>query len=479
MSSVTYPQSDAETLNDCLASQRAAFLRDGPPTLAERRSHLKKLRAAILARKQEIEQALIADFGNRARHETAIMEIMTVVQGIDYLLANLRRFTRPQKRVVPLHFQPAKAYVTYQPLGVVGIMSPWNYPLALALMPLATAIAAGNRAMIKPSEMAPASSELMTQMLSEIFTVDEVAVFTGDATVGAAFSKLPLDHLFFTGSTQVGRLVMKAASENLVPVTLELGGKSPVIIAPDHPLDHAAREIAQGKLANCGQTCVAPDYVLVHENQIDQFLNAYDQAVRQFYPTGPLSDQYTSIINDQHFRRLSSLVDDARSKKARVVEVGINPLEAKQRAHTLPPMVVLDVSDDMSIMHEEIFGPVLPVVTYRDIDGAIAYVNARPRPLALYYFGDESGDRHKVMTQTTSGNVTINTTMLHYALDDLPFGGVGPSGIGAYHGMEGFRSMSHAKGTLVLRRWNMSSLLKPPFGTLTNLILKVMLRESK
>ncbi|MCB5191526.1 coniferyl aldehyde dehydrogenase [Methylobacillus arboreus] len=476
MSFPTDLQPEVGLLNDCLLRQRAAFLKESPPTLAERRAKLKKLRGAILARKPEIERALIADFGNRASHETAIMEVMTMIQGIDYLHANLRRFMRPQKRHVPLPFQPANAYVAYQPLGVIGIMSPWNYPIALALMPLATAIAAGNRAMIKPSEMTPVSSSLITQMLGEIFTVEEVAVFTGDATVGAAFSKLAFDHLFFTGSTQVGRMVMKAASENLVPVTLELGGKSPVIIAPNHPLEHAAREIAQGKLANCGQTCIAPDYVMVHESQADQFLQAYDHAVRKFYPAGPLSDQYTSIINEHHFRRLSSLVDDARDKKARVVEVGINPHEAVQRPHSLPPVVVLDVSDEMSIMQEEIFGPLLPVVTYQDIEGAIAFVNARPRPLALYYFGDDNDDRQKVMTRTTSGNLTINTTILHYALDDLPFGGVGPSGIGAYHGVEGFKSMSHAKGTLVFRRWNMSNLLKPPFGTLADLVLKVMLR---
>jgi len=476
MSSITYLQSDAVTLNACLASQKAAFLRDGPPTLAQRQANLKKLRGAVLARKEEFESALIADFGNRARHETAIMEIMTVIQGIDYLNGHLRRFMRPQKRHVPLPFQPARAYVAYQPLGVIGIMSPWNYPMALALMPLATAIAAGNRAMIKPSEMTPVSSDLLTRMLGEIFSTDEVAVFTGNAAVGAAFSKLPFDHLFFTGSTQVGRHVMKAASENLVPVTLELGGKSPVIIAPDHPLEHAAKEIAHGKLANGGQICVSPDYVMVHESQADQFLKAYDKAVRELYPTGPLSDQYTSIINEHHYKRLSNLIEDARSKKAGVVEVGVNPQDAKQRAHTIPPTVVFDVSDDMSIMREEIFGPVLAVMTYREIDDAIVHINTNPRPLALYYFGDNNADRQKVMTRTTSGNVTINTTIMHYALDDLPFGGVGASGMGTYHGIEGFQSMSHAKGTLEFGRWNMSSVLKPPFGRMADFILKAVLR---
>lgn len=465
------------TLNHTLANQRAAFLKAGPPSLAERREKLNKLRSAVLDRKQDFEQALMADFGNRSRHETAIMEIMTVVQGIDYLSSNLRRFMRPQRRHVPMNFQPASAHVSYQPLGVIGIMAPWNYPAALSLMPLATAIAAGNRAMIKPSEITPATSNLVEKILGEIFPQDEVAVFQGDASVGAAFSGLPFDHLFFTGSTSVGRHVMKAASENLVPVTLELGGKSPVLVAPGHPIEHAARQVAQGKLANCGQTCVAPDYMLVPESQAEGFIKAYDAAVREFYPEGPLSDQYTSIINENHFKRISSLVEDARQKKAKVVEVGISPLDAKKRAHTLPPIVLMNVSDDMSVMQEEIFGPVLPIVTYRDIDDAIAYINARPRPLALYYFGDDKADRERVMTRTTSGNVTINTTMLHYALDDLPFGGVGPSGMGAYHGIEGFRAMSHAKGTLVARRWNMSRLLvTPPFGAVANFILKTVLR---
>jgi coniferyl-aldehyde dehydrogenase len=468
---------DKLSLNDALDIQRAAFLKEGPPSIAQRLSNLNKLRSAVLSHKTQFEDALVADFGNRSRHETAIMEIMVVIQGIDYLKSNLRKFMRPQRRHVPMNFQPARAYVTYQPLGVIGIMAPWNYPVALSLMPLATAIAAGNRAMIKPSEITPTTSDLMEKILLETFPINEVAVFQGDTSVGIEFSKLPFDHLFFTGSTQVGRHVMKAASENLVPVTLELGGKSPVLVSPSHPIEHAAKQVAQGKLANCGQTCVAPDYMLIHESQIDQFTKAYDEAVREMYPNGVLSEQYTSVVNHNHFDRISSLIEDARMKKAKVLEVGIRPQEAKSRAHTLAPTLLVDVTDDMSVMQEEIFGPVLPIVTYREIDDAITYVNARPRPLALYYFGNNDDDRQKVVTRTTSGNVCINTTIMHFALDDLPFGGIGSSGMGAYHGIEGFQSMSHAKGTLVTGRWNMSSLLtKPPFGTIANFILKTMLR---
>lgn len=463
-------------LDQILAHQRTAFLRDGPPSLNQRRADLKKLKKAILTRRSEIEDVLNADFGHHSQHETAIMEIVPLIQGIDYLHRNLRRFMRPTRRHVAPHFQFGSARIEYQPLGVIGIMAPWNYPFSLALMPLATAIAAGNRAMIKPSEFAPATSDLLARMLAEIFPQEQVAVVTGDAAVGAAFSALPFDHLIFTGSTPVGRAVMKAASDNLVPVTLELGGKSPVIVAKGHALDHVAAGIAYGKLANSGQTCIAPDYALVHEDEIGAFTAAYDQAVASLYPNGPASEDYTFIINDRHYARLTGLVDDARAKGARILEVGRKPGDASSRPHTLAPMIVLDAKDDMRIMQEEIFGPVLPILPYRDIDEAIAYVNARPRPLGLYYYGRDGEDRRKVLNRTTSGNVTINGTLMHYAQDDLPFGGVGPSGMGAYHGIEGFRALSHAKGIFEQGRWNGANLLHAPFGRLAETILKLMLR---
>ena len=461
---------------DRLATQRAAFLRDGTPTLAQRRADLLKLKSAILGRQAEIEAALRQDFGHRSTHETAIMEILPVIQGINYQRRHLRRWMRPERRHVPITFQPARAWVAYQPLGVIGIMSPWNYPVSLALMPLATAIAAGNRAMIKPSEFTPASSALLVDLVTKTFGPEQVAVVTGDDSVGKDFASLPFDHLVFTGSTPVGRAVMRAASENLVPVTLELGGKSPVIIEPGHSLAHAATAIAYGKLANSGQTCIAPDYVLVHQDALDPFVRAFDQAVRVLYPAGPASTDYTSVVNERHFQRLHALLDDARSKGARVQELGANPADAGARPHHIAPTIVLGATEQMRIMQEEIFGPVLPVIGYRDLDEAIAYINARPRPLALYYFGSHTASRNKVLASTTSGNVTVNNTLMHYAQDDLPFGGVGPSGIGAYHGIEGFKALSHAKGVYRQGTWNMSSLLRPPFGRLSTLILKSMLR---
>lgn len=470
------PVQTTPSLEDVLARQRAAFLTDGTPTLAQRRADLKKLRALVIARRKEIEDALDADFGHRSRHETAVMEILALVQGIDYLRKNLRRFMAPSRRHVALPFRSASAHVEYQPLGVIGIMAPWNYPLGLALMPLATAIAAGNRAMIKPSEFTPLTSELLKALLAEAFSEDQVAVVTGGPAVGAAFAALPFDHLLFTGSTQVGRAVMKAASDNLVPVTLELGGKSPVIVARGHANERTVSSIAYGKLANAGQTCVAPDYVMVHADDKDTFAAAYDRAVRALYPEGPASDDYTSIVNERHFDRLRGLVDGARAKGARVVTVGAKAESGKTRPHTLAPTLVLDVTDDMALMQEEIFGPVLPVVVYRDIDEAIVYVNARPRPLALYYFGADDADQQKILSRTTSGNVGINNTLMHYVQDDLPFGGVGPSGMGCYHGIEGFRSMSHAKGIYAQGRWNVANLLRAPFGRMIDTVLTAMLR---
>ena len=468
--------SAANRAYEILACQRAAFLRDGPPTLTERRANLKKLRAAILSHRADIERALDIDFGHRSRHETAMMEIMTPVQGIDYLQRNLRRFMRPERRHIALTFRFATARIEYQPLGVVGIVSPWNYPLALALMPLATALAAGNRAMIKPSEFTPETSALLGAVLRDIFPEEQVAVITGDATVGAAFTALPFDHLLFTGSTQTGRAVMRAASENLVPVTLELGGKSPVIVAPGHVNAPTASGIAFGKLANAGQTCVAPDYVLVHKEEVDSFVAAYAQAVSSLYPDGPASADYTSIINDRHFGRLNHLLEDAEAKGARIVTVVKRTETTTTRPHTLAPMLVLNTTDDMTIMHQEVFGPILPVLAYSDLDEAIAYVNAQPRPLALYYFGDDDADCRKVLARTTSGNVGINNTLMHYAQDDLPFGGVGASGMGSYHGIEGFQSMSHAKGIYTQGRWNAANLLRAPFGRIANAILNLTLR---
>jgi coniferyl-aldehyde dehydrogenase len=464
-------------LTATLVRQRTAFLRDGPPTLAQRRSDLTKLKTALREHREDFVAAINSDFGHRPRQETALFELASVVEGIGYLHRNLRRWMRPERRRVGVLFLPARNRVLYQPLGVVGIISPWNYPVALALMPLATALAAGNRAMVKPSELTPQTSAVMTSVLGKVFAEEQVAVVTGDANVGIAFSRLPFDHLLFTGSTRVGRAIMHAASDNLVPVTLELGGKSPVIVERGAPLGTAARRIAFGKLANSGQTCIAPDYVLVHEQEADAFVAAYAQEVAALYPDIASNPDYASIVNDRHYARLSGLLDDARAKGARVIELG-GPATPGRTTHarTMVPTAVLDVTDDMEVMKEEIFGPILPVIPYRDLAGAVAYVNARPRPLALYFFGPDGPGRQMVLARTTSGGVSINETILHYAQDDMPFGGVGASGMGAYHGHEGFKALSHAKAVFEQARFNLTSVVRPPFGTLVERVIGFMMR---
>lgn len=466
--------SPSANLSQLLAAQRAAYRREGAPSFANRRADLSKLRTALIANRHKIEAAIDTDFGHRSRHETSIMEIAGLVGGIDYLSKNLRRMMRPEKRHVAIHMRTGSARVEYQPLGVVGVMAPWNYPVVLALMPVVTAMAAGNRVMLKPSEFTPTINALIEEMLGSLFPADQVAVVNGDAAVGAAFSALPFDHLIFTGSTVVGRKVMQAASENLVPVTLELGGKSPVIIEKGHPLDHASAGIVFGKLVSGGQTCIAPDYALMHEDDIAAFLTSYDAAVVAAYPDGPSGQDYTWVVNDRHLARLNGLLEDARTKGATVREVGLKGQNAHPRA--MRPTVVLGVTDDMTIAHEEIFGPILPVFTYRTIEEAISFIDMRPRPLALYYYGHDKAGQRRVLDGTTSGNVTINGTIMHIAQDDLPFGGVGASGIGAYHGIEGFRRLSHAKGIYEQGRWNSTTLLRAPFGKMAERILSIVLR---
>ena len=465
----------ADDLQALLARQRAAFFRDGPPSLEARRADLRKLRGLIVAKRAAIEAAVNEDFGHRSRHETAAMELMTLTMGIDYLLRRLPGFMRRERRSVAWPLRLGRAWVEWQPLGVVGIISPWNYPVSLALMPLASALAAGSRAMIKPSEITPVTSALLRSMLSEAFGDEQVAVALGSVEVGRAFAALPFDHLVFTGSTLVGRAVMRAAAEGLTPVTLELGGKSPAILVAAAQIADAAAAIAYGKLANSGQTCIAPDYALVPEDKIDAFVAAYGKAVAGLYPEGPTGSDTTAIVDDKQFARLNALIDDARTKGARIVPVGAKPETAQNRPRTLAPILVLGADDSMGIMQEEIFGPILPVIPYRALDDAIAALNARPRPLALYVFGPDDADRAEVLARTTSGNVTINGTLLHYAQDDLPFGGIGASGIGAYHGREGFRALSHGKGVFEPGRWNTSVLLRAPYGWIADRVLDFFL----
>lgn len=449
----------------------------GGPPLQERLAHLQALKQMLIGHRERFVAAVNDDFGHRARQETLLMDIATSVDAINYLCRRLPTWLRPERRAVDLKYAPASAQVIYQPRGVVGIMSPWNFPVALALTPLATALAAGNRAMLKPSEASPATTRLLHDTLAEIFPPDRVSVIDGGVDIGIAFSRLPFDHLLFTGSTSVGRSVMRAASEHLVPVTLELGGKSPALVEQGSDLELAARRIAHGKLANAGQTCIAPDYVLVAERDVSTFVRAYRSAVTALYPNIMSNPQYTSIINDRQLERLQALVADARSKGAEVIDLGTPDTGASMtHRRTLRPALLLNVADDMRVMQEEIFGPLLPLVLYATVADAIAQVNAKPRPLALYYFGTDSACRRAVLDKTTSGGVAFNDTLIHYAQVDLPFGGVGDSGMGAYHGFEGFKSMSHTKSVFRQSSLTMTGVMRPPFGRLFDSVIKYLLR---
>lgn len=466
------PDFEIERLQPLLDRQRSAFQADPSPTEEDRQQALEALHDLLASHQQALMEAISEDFGNRSADETRLAEIMPSLHGIRYAKRRLRQWMKPSRRSVGIAFQPASAKVIYQPLGVVGIIVPWNYPLYLAIGPLIGALAAGNRVMLKMSESTPATGRLLKALLAQIFPEDQVAVVLGEADVGIAFSKLPFDHLLFTGSTCVGRQVMRAAAQNLTPVTLELGGKSPVIVSRNVPLDDAAQRIAFGKSLNAGQTCVAPDYVLVPRDRVEGFVEAYRQAVRRFYPQLADNPDYTSIVNRRQHARLQGYLDDARAKGARLL-----PLFEQGQERRMPHCLLLDVNDDMDVMKHEIFGPLLPIVPYDDIDHALAYINARPRPLALYYFGYDRAEQREVLRRTHSGGVCLNDTLLHVAQDDLPFGGVGPSGMGHYHGHEGFLTFSKAKGVFIKQRINAARMIYPPYGKLwQKLIYKLFVR---
>ncbi len=471
------PAESTDRLQAILDAQRAGFLRAGPPSLAERRAGLAKLAGAVKQSIEPLAAAISADFGNRSRHETVLAEIFPVLAGIRHTSGHLARWMRPKRVQVSLELMPAGARILYQPVGVVGIISPWNYPFQLAIMPLMAALAAGNRVMLKPSELTPRTSDFIAEFLGKLFPPDQVATIVGGPDLGQAFSRLAFDHLFYTGSTAVGRLVMRAAAENLTPVTLELGGKSPCIVGEDAALPAAVESIVYGKLLNAGQTCIAPDYVLVPEQRRDEFIDLVGATVKRFYPTLAANPDYTSIVNERHYRRIAAYVEEARAKGARVIELDPAHEGSSPAARKLAPTLVIDPAEDLAVMREEIFGPVLPVKTYRGLDEAIDYVNRHPRPLALYYFGADRGRRDEVLRRTVSGGASINETLFHIVVEDLPFGGVGASGIGAYHGEFGFQTFSHRKGVFLQSRLNGARFLRPPFGKITDMMIKFLLRR--
>ncbi len=446
------------------------------PSHAQRLNDLNRLRDAFQRRLEEMAAAVSADFGNRSRHESLVADGMTVLNEIDHLRKNLKRWMRPQRRLVNWVFLPASAEVRVQPLGVVGVIAPWNYPVNLALIPLATAIAAGNHVMLKPSEHTPRTSAFLRDLLGEVFPADRVAVVLGDADVAAAFSSLAFDHLLFTGSTAVGRKVMAAAAANLTPVTLELGGKSPCVIAPGFPLPLAAARIASGKWLNAGQTCIAPDYLLLPESSRDAFVEALRANVLERFPVIAGNRDYTAVINDTQYRRLRGYLDEATARGVKVVELVALDRATADAERLVAPTLVIDPPDDLAVMQDEIFGPILPVKGYRDLDDAIAYINARPRPLSLYHFDNDRARVERMLDRTVAGGVSINDTVMHFAQDRLPFGGIGPSGMGHYHGRDGFMTFSHQKSVLRQARLTSMALFKPPYGGLADRLVKFLTR---
>jgi coniferyl-aldehyde dehydrogenase len=461
--------SDAESrMRQVLERQKQAHIKDGPPSAEKRIEWLDRAINLLVSHKDEIAEALRQDFGHRSVDASLFTDVSGSIGPLKHAKANLRTWMKREKRKVEpalLGLFGARAWIDYQPKGTIGIISPWNFPFNLTFTPLAGVFAAGNRAMIKPSEFTPRCSELMERMFKSAYDETEVAVFTGGPEVGAAFSKLPFDHLLFTGATSIAYHVMKAAAENLVPLTLELGGKSPVIVGESADMALTAKRVMMGKTLNAGQICLAPDYVMVPKDKAKDFVAEANTAVSAMFPTLKDNPDYTSVINQRHYDRLMGYLDDARAKGAEIVE--LNPAKenfSQQPFHKIPPTIVLNPTDDMKIMKDEIFGPLLPVKTYDTVEDAIGYVNAHARPLGLYYFGGDAAEQDRVLTRTTSGGVSVNDTIMHVSMEDLPFGGVGPSGMGAYHGHDGFKTFSHAKAVFKQVNKDLTAMVRPPYG---------------
>ncbi|MDA7601894.1 coniferyl aldehyde dehydrogenase [Gammaproteobacteria bacterium] len=463
----------ANEMKRVLELQKQLNITEGAPSAALRADRLDRCMAMVSAYKKEIVESMQDDFGNRDPIMSATTEVDSVIGPMVHAKKNLKKWMKSEKRKASiagtgplLSLTGAKAVINYQPKGVVGVISPWNFPVNLALAPLAGIIAAGNRVMLKPSELTPSSSDLMKKMINEYFDESEIAVFTGDPSVGAAFSALAFDHMLFTGGTEIAKHVMRAAADNLVPLTLELGGKSPVVVGQSSKMQDVAQRVMQGKTMNAGQICLAPDYALVPEGRVNEFVDAAVSVTSEMFPEMKDNDDYTSIINQKHYDRIQGYLTDAKEKGAEVVE--INPSNedfSQQPHHKIPPTIVLNPTEDMQIMQEEIFGPVLPVKTYSNVSESVDYINSKDRPLGLYYFGKDKKEQDFVLNNTTSGGVTVNDVISHIQMEDLPFGGVGPSGMGSYHGHDGFKEFSHAKATYTQSIFNLMKIagLVPPY----------------
>lgn len=459
-----------DNLNEILEKQKKAHLREGPLSVETRKEWIDRCIALLIKYQNEIAEAISEDFGHRSTESSLLADVAGSIGSLKSAKENIKKWVKPEKRKVTpsiLGLLGAKLRLEYQPLGTVGVISPWNFPVTLTFGPLGSIFAAGNRAMIKPSEFTPKTSELMKKMFEEAFSEEEVAVFTGGPDLGEAFSSLPFDHLLFTGATSIAKHVMRAASENLVPVTLELGGKSPVIISKKSNFDVSVNRVMAGKTMNAGQICLAPDYVFIPKDKKEEFISQSKKVVTDMYPSLKDNPDYTSVINQRHYDRLQGYVEEAKEKGFEVIEINPSNEDFSQQAHhKIPPTLIVDPDDSLSVMKEEIFGPILSVKTYDSIKDTVDYINSKDRPLGLYYFGDDKEEMQNVLENTTSGGVTINDVVFHVGQDNAPFGGVGPSGTGSYHGVEGFKNFSHTKTIYTQSKFDgLFGLFRPPFGS--------------
>ena len=473
-------ETSADDMQKILDRQKRAYLNDGVVSNEVRHDRLERAVNVIKKNEEKLVDAMSTDFGHRSHHQSRFTDIASSIGPLRHAQKNLKRWRKSEKRsaMFPLSLLGAKARVDYQPLGVVGVISPWNFPVNLTFTPLAGVLSAGNRCMIKPSEYTPETSKAMAEAISEEFDIEEIAVVLGGPETGASFSGLPFDHLLFTGATSIAKHVLSAASENLVPVTLELGGKSPVIVGDSANMDATAGAIMAGKMMNAGQICLAPDYVFLPKTRVQDFVESSKKAVSKMFPTLLDNPDYTSVINDRHFDRISSYIDEAKQKGVEVVEINPANEDFRQQPHNkIPPTLIIDPPEELQVMQDEIFGPVMPIKSYDQVEETISYVNDRPRPLGLYYFGSNSKEESDVLNRTTSGGVTVNDVVMHVAQEDLPFGGVGPSGMGSYHGEDGFKRFSHAKAIYTQTKLGaVLEALRPPYG---DSILKMAKSQSK
>ena len=477
-------EGDIETqMQAVLEAQRADYLNEGMVSAETRIDRIDRAIDVLIRYQAQLVEALNADFSCRPREVSLLTDVGAGIAPMKHARKHLRKWMKAEKRptMFPLTLLGARSRVEYQPLGVVGLIAPWNFPVNMVFSPLAQVLAAGNRSMIKPSEFTPATSAVMADMVKEAYNTNEVAIFPGGPEVGQAFSGLAFDHMIFTGATSIARHIMTAAARNLVPVTLELGGKSPVIISRSADIQKTLARIMMGKTLNAGQICLAPDYLLVPEEKLNEVIDAAQQAVSSMYPTLLDNEQYTSMINERHFQRLNGYLAEAEERGQKVIP--INPagedFSQQQGTHKIPPTLIPEPADDLKVMEEELFGPLLPIRTYQNFEETIDYINSKPRPLAAYYFGEDKQEETAVLKRTTSGGVCVNDVIMHVMQEELPFGGVGPSGMGAYHGYKGFQTFSHAKSIYRQPGVNIAKLggMLPPYGKATESTIKMQLKK--